>query len=152
MTAVSSERPSCESGDSKRDHGEMFTRAYKKVPCGEIGSAKCLLPKEAIALYARHSSLSLGISPSPPTRSNGGNGEHVRTDDPGGDSCAIPRADFRCSLLIVHSSLLFFPATRTNFPPPIPAWNVGEDRSHRADPIFPLMTHCPREQSTPLAR
>lgn len=104
------EMPFCESGDSKCDHEEMFSRTYKKAPYGKIDSAKCLLPNEAIALYTRHSFLTLLFL------------LHVAEQQ---HTCkptvrgfrATPRAGFRCSLLIVHSNLLFFPATCTRMNP-----------------------------------
>lgn len=60
---------------------------------------------------------------------------------------ATPRANSRCSPWPFIQTFYFPGYVYTNKPYPRVA--CRENRSSRADPIFPFMTHCPREQSAP---
>lgn len=130
--------PLCEFGNSKHDRGETNIRG------------KCFVERSArsqIALHIRHPSSS-PIASSPSLLSYivfckatvHVDGRTTRVH-------ATPQANSRCSPWPFIQTFYFPGYVYTNKPYPRVA--CRENRFSRADPIFPFMTHCPREQSAP---
>lgn len=130
---------------------KKYSGTCKKVE--RSAHPKCLLPNEAIALYTPLSSPphSLSFSASPSSRLRASciilQSNCTRTD---GRPVvrATPRAGSLSPSDRPFKPFIFLPTcTRMN---PYPGVHVYENqRSPWADPIFSLMTHCPREQLAP---